>query len=164
MIERLAKWGAAAENTVLVILLVTMMVLATSQIVLRNFFGAGFVWADELLRLMVLWLALAGSVAAARADKQISINVLSRFLPARGKAVMRVVANLFTAVVCGLLAYHSGRFLAASFEYEDQLLGGMPAWWFQVVMPVAFGLMCWRYVVFVVISVRDVVRGGEQEC
>ena len=37
-----------------------MIVLAFGQIVLREVFETGFVWADELIKLMVLWLAMVG--------------------------------------------------------------------------------------------------------
>ncbi|MEM7612219.1 MAG: TRAP transporter small permease [Pseudomonadota bacterium] len=158
LIRKLARWGKAGEDAALVLLLGAMILLASSQIVMRNMFDSGFIWADESLRLMVLWLALAGSVAASRADKHISINVLSRFLPATGQLLARVVTNLFTTGVCGLLAYHSWRFVAESREYEDTLLGGQPAWWFQVVLPVAFALMCWRYLCFLLADSYRLVR------
>ncbi|MEL6870561.1 MAG: TRAP transporter small permease subunit [Pseudomonadota bacterium] len=145
MLARLARWGKAAEDTVLVLLLSAMIALATSQIVMRNLFDSGLIWADEALRLMVLWLALAGAVAAARADKHISIDVLSRFLPPIGFRLARTVTHLFTAGVCGAIAWHAWRFVASSREYEDTLLGDQPAWIFQVVLPVAFALMAWRY-------------------
>ncbi|MEO0576101.1 MAG: TRAP transporter small permease [Pseudomonadota bacterium] len=155
MLDRLARWGKAAEDTVLVLLLGAMILLATSQIIMRNMFGSGLIWADEALRLMVLWLALAGAVAAARADKHISIDVLSRFLPELGNRIARTMTHIFTAAVCGLVAYHAWRFVASSREFEDTLLGGQPAWWFQIVMPVAFALMSWRYVC---LSVSELIR------
>ena len=154
--QRLARWGKAAEDAVLVILLGAMIVLAVTQIVLRNGFDGGFIWADETLKLMVLWLALAGSVAAARADKHLAINVLARALPPRGQSAARFITNGVTAAICALLAWHSWRFVSQSIEFEDTLVGGLPAWWFQIVLPVAFALMSWRYVVF---AVQDVVAG-----
>ncbi|MEO1595112.1 MAG: TRAP transporter small permease [Pseudomonadota bacterium] len=153
---RLSRWGKAAEDAVLVILLGAMILLAVAQIVMRNGFGGGFIWADETLRLMVLWLALAGSVAAARADKHLAINVLARALPPRGQSAARFITNAFTSGICGLLAWHAWRFLQQSFEFEDTLVGGLPAWWFQVVLPVGFALMCWRYFVF---ALEDIVAG-----
>lgn len=153
MLKKLARLGALAEDTALVLLLGAMVVLASSQIILRNGFGEGFVWADESLRLMVLWLALVGSIAASRADKHISINVLARFLPPTGQVIARIVTNAFTAVVCMLVGYFALQFVMQSREFEDELLGGLPAWWFQWIMPVAFFLMGWRYFCFFVVDV-----------
>jgi TRAP-type C4-dicarboxylate transport system permease small subunit len=158
VLERLARWGKAAEDAVLVLLLSAMIALAFGQIVLRNFFDSGVIWGDEALRLMVLWVALAGAVAASRADKHIAIDVLSRFLPPVGQRVARIITNSFTAAVCAVVAWHAMQFVMQAFEYEDELLGGLPAWWFQSVMPVAFALMSWRYFVFVVVDLFGSAR------
>ena len=158
MLERLARWGKAAEDAVLALLLGAMIALACAQIVMRNFLDSGLIWGDEALRLMVLWLALAGAIAASRANKHIAIDVLSRFLPPLGQRVSRIVTNTFTAAVCAFVAWHAGQFVLQAYQYEDELLGGLPAWWFQVIMPIAFALMSWRYAVFVVVDVFKPTR------
>lgn len=160
LIGRLEKVGQLLEDTVLVILLTSMIVLASAQIVLRNGFDTGFIWADELLRIMVLWLALAGAVAASRADRQINIDVLSRYVGERARLLVAAVVDLFTAFVCGALAWFSARFVMDAREFEDTLLGGLPAWWFEIVLPVGFALMCWRYLTFTASRTVRFFRGG----
>jgi TRAP-type C4-dicarboxylate transport system permease small subunit len=61
-----------------------MISLAFAQIVLRNGFDGGIVWADSLLRIMVLWIALIGAVVASRDQRHINIDLISRFLPPLG--------------------------------------------------------------------------------
>ena len=75
-LDRLERWGTAAEDTVLVLLLTSMILLAVGQIVLRIFFSIGFVWADELISLTVLWIAIVASVSAARSDRHLRIDAL----------------------------------------------------------------------------------------
>jgi TRAP-type C4-dicarboxylate transport system permease small subunit len=53
----------------LVLLLLAMISLAFAQIVLRNGFDGGIIWADSLLRIMVLWIALIGAVVASQGSK-----------------------------------------------------------------------------------------------
>ena len=130
-----------------------MILLAASQIVLRNFFGFGFIWADELLRMLVLWIAVAGAVAASRTDKHINIAVLDRFLPDNIKTVMKIVVDVFTAVICAVITWYSIQFVLTSREYEDVLLGNVPAWILQLVLPIGFGLISWRYLVFTIQAV-----------
>ena len=77
-LERLERFGRVAEDALLVLILSSMILLAAGQIVLRNVLDIGFIWGDEALRLMVLWLAVAGAVAASRTDKHINIDVLDR--------------------------------------------------------------------------------------
>jgi TRAP-type C4-dicarboxylate transport system permease small subunit len=124
-----------------------MIVLASGQIVLRNVFSIGIAWADGLIRLGILWLALLGAVAASRDRKHISIDVVTRLLPPPLQLVAAVVRDLFTATVCGLLAWYSWVFVSDSREFGDVLLDNWPAWWFQIVMPVGFALIAYRYLV-----------------
>lgn len=155
LLARLDAFGRAAEDAVLVVILTGMILLAAGQIVLRNFFDIGFFWTDEMLRLLVLWLAVAGAVAASRKNRHISIAVLDRFLPKTAKAAVDVVLHLFTAGICGLVTWHSLAFVRTSHEFGDVLLGSVPAWIPQAVLPLGFGLITYRYLLF---AVRGVVR------
>lgn len=148
--SRLEKMGRAGEDAVLVIVLGGMILLAAAQIVMRNVFNFGFIWSDELLRMLVLWLALAGAVAASRTDKHINVAVLDRFLPAKVKSAVKIVIHLFTAGVCGVVTWHSVLFVQTSREFGDILMGSVPAWWPQLILPVGFGLICYRYTLFVI--------------
>jgi len=159
VLGKLERAGKALEDAVLVILLTGMILLAASQIVLRNFFDLGFFWTDEMLRLLVLWLAMAGAVAASRKDRHISIAVLDRFLPEKVQAAVKIVLDLFTAGICGLIAWHALAFVRSSHEFGDVLLGGVPAWIPQAVLPLGFGLIAWRYALFVVRGVARFPRG-----
>jgi TRAP-type C4-dicarboxylate transport system permease small subunit len=156
--RRLEAAGRMAEDAVLVVILSGMIVLASGQIVLRNFFDIGFIWSDEALRLMVLWLAVAGAVAASRNDKHINVEVLDRFLPGRVKTLKDILIHAFTAGICGIIAWHSYLFVRMSHEFGDVLLGGIPAWLLQAILPVGFGLIAYRYTLFVARDLRRLLR------
>lgn len=145
LLERLERWGTAAENASLVLLLSTLILLAVGQIVLRIFFDSGMVWADELLRIIVLWIALIGSVAAARSKRHLKIDILSHFAPQRYRRVPGIIVDGFTALVCGLLAWNSVRFLQVTVDMEDTVLVNTPSWIAHSILPVAFFLMCYRF-------------------
>ena len=148
ILRRLEKAGKTFEDALLVLILSAMILLAAMQILLRNLFDFGFIWTDELLRLSVLWLAVAGAVAASRDDRHISIAVLDRFLPDTVQKLSRIVLDLFTATVCALLAWHGAAFMLTSREFGDTLLGNFPAWILQAIIPVGFALISWRYLLF----------------
>jgi TRAP-type C4-dicarboxylate transport system permease small subunit len=156
--RRLETAGRLAEDAVLVVILSGMIVLAAGQIVLRNFFDIGFIWSDEALRLMVLWIAVAGAVAASRNDKHINVEVLDRFLPGRVKTLKNLLIHGFTAGICGIVSWHSFLFVRMSHEYGDVLLGGIPAWLLQAILPVGFGLIAYRYTLFVARDLRQLSR------
>jgi TRAP-type C4-dicarboxylate transport system permease small subunit len=150
VLNKLEKAGTYAEDALLLVILISMIVLAGIQIFLRNFFDTGFFWGDELLRIMVLWLTIAGALAASRMDKHISIAVLDRFLPHKTQTITKVVIDLFTASICALFAWHSARFVMSSYEFGDMLMRNIPAWILQSIMPIGFALMAYRHVVLAI--------------
>jgi TRAP-type C4-dicarboxylate transport system permease small subunit len=148
--NRLEKAGAYAEDALILIILISMILLAGAQIFLRNIFDSGLFWGDEMLRLMVLWLTMAGGLAASRMDRHISIAVLNRFLPRPVQLFTKVIIDLFTAFICALFAWHSARFVMSSYEFGDLLMRTVPAWTLQVILPVGFTLMSFRHLLLAI--------------
>jgi TRAP-type C4-dicarboxylate transport system permease small subunit len=145
LLELAGRAGRWLENALLVILFAALMLLATSQIVLRDVFSTALLWSDGAVRLLVLWLAVVGAVAASRDHKHIAIDLAGRLLPARLERPVGLAVALFTAVVTGSLAWFSWRFVSDSREFGDTLLGNWPAWILQLILPIGFALISYRY-------------------
>lgn len=141
----LERFGRAAENTVLVLLLTAMIVLAVGQIALREIFDTGIIWADEFIKLLVLWIAMLGSIAASRDDRHLRIDVLSHLLSEKMISVTRFVVELFAAIICGVVAWSAYRWLQIELEYQDTVLIEFPAWLAHAILPLAFFLMAYRF-------------------
>lgn len=144
-LQRADTFGRWFENVLLTALLAGLILLAGAQILLRDAFSVGLSWADGTIRLAVLWLALLGAVAAARDRKHIAINLADRVLPAALRGPARAVADGFTAIVSGYLAWYSLAFVLDSRRFGDVLLNDWPAWIFQAILPLAFASICYRY-------------------
>jgi len=142
---RAERLGRLAENVMLGSVLCAMIALAAAQVLMRAAFGGGVGWADEALRLLVLWATMLGAVAASRDNVHLRIDLLSRFLPAAWRRATAVAVDLFAAGVSAVLAWQSWRFVAESRDFGDQVLGVLPAWAFQAVLPAAFVLITYRY-------------------
>jgi len=153
--------GRLLENILLTTLLLAMIGLAVTQILLR-WGGAGSLpWGDEAIRLMVLWIAMVAGIAAAREDRHITIDVLSRFLTQRWQAIVAVVVDLFAAMVCLALAWYGWVMIRFAIEDGEVLLGGLPAWAFQGIIPVAFLLMGYRYLLWFARRLKQAITGQE---
>ena len=146
-LDRGLRWF---EDGLLVGLLGAMILLAATQIVQRNVFATGFIWSDQALRLMVLWVALLGAVSASRDDHHIRIDLLTRYLPAVGRRAARIVTDLFTVTVCGLVSWSAYGLVEIEREFGSQVLGGAPAWIAMLILPLGFGLIALRYFVLLV--------------
>ena len=122
------------------------MLLAVGQIAMRVFFSFGFVWADELVKLLVLWIALVASIAASRSDRHLRIDVLSHFVAAKYARFPRVIVDAFAAAICGILAWQSWRYVQLTIEFEDTVLVDLPAWVAYGLLPLSCALMCYRFI------------------
>ena len=142
---RLAGLLAWLEDAVLVLLLSLMVVLAGGQILLRNGLDAGLVWADPLLRVLVLWVGLVGAMAAARADRHITVDVLSRLLSPRARRYTRALTDVCTAAVCAVLAWHAARLVVTEYQGGAIAFADVPAWVCELILPLGFGVMGLRY-------------------
>lgn len=145
VLAQLERFGRAAENTVLVLLLTAMIVLAVGQIVLREIFETGLIWVDEFVKLLVLWVAMLGSIAASRDDRHLRIDVLSHLLSTKMISLTRLVVEIFAAVICGVVAWNAYRWVQLELEYRDTVLIDIPAWLAHAILPVAFLLMTYRF-------------------
>lgn len=145
LLKRANRLILLLEDGLIVCLLSAMILLAAAQILLRNLFDTGLFWADPALRMLVLWLTLLGAIVATREDRHIRIDLLSRFLHARGKAVVQGINDLFSAFVCGLISWHAARFVYHEWQDGVSLFGGLPAWLGEIIIPIGFGIMALRF-------------------
>lgn len=145
-VARALRALSAIEDSLLVIILVALIVMAGTQIFLRNVFGVGIVDMDSLTRLMVLWLAMFGAVVASRKKKHINVDVLSPRLPKKARAVVAIGIDLFTAGICIALAVFSSNLLVIEWESGATVFASVPSWLAVAILPVSFSLIFFHYI------------------
>jgi TRAP-type C4-dicarboxylate transport system permease small subunit len=149
------------EDALLALVLGAMVVLAPLQILLRSAFDAGISWGDPMLRVLVLWIGMLGAVAASRDERHITIDVVSRILPERGRELAGALTSLFAGGVSAIVAWHAARFVASELEYGTIAFAGIPAWLLESVIPFAFAAIATRFLLRSGVHVAAAFRGGE---
>ncbi len=136
---------AKIEKVLLTFLLSLMILVGFAQVILRNFFDTGFLWADPFLRYTVLWLAFIGASLATREDRHINIDVLTRLLTPKLKKLSSILTNLFALTVCVILLIASVNFIKIEIEFPQDAFLGLKNWQVETVIPIGFGLMSFRF-------------------
>jgi TRAP-type C4-dicarboxylate transport system permease small subunit len=154
-LRRLDHVIATAETILLVALLGTMILLDFVQVILRNFFSSGILWADTFLRQMVLWVAFLGASLAVQERKHINIDVLTRFMPDHGKRIAHIATDLFAALVCFAFFKASLAFISSEIANSTILLLNIPTWYFELIIPVGYGMLAFR---FLIKTIDDVLK------
>ena len=139
--------GRRIETALMSVLLLAIVALSALQILLRNVFSYSLYWADDVIRIGVLWLAVVGAVAASRESKHLAIGLVARYFPNVWHRPSAIIAGTFACAISAVLSWHSGRFVLDTFRFGDTLLGDFPAWPFQLVMPIGFAVMSYHFFV-----------------
>ncbi|MFQ5512667.1 MAG: TRAP transporter small permease [Candidatus Krumholzibacteriia bacterium] len=142
--KRAFRWAACAEMAFITMLLAALIVFGCLQIVLRNFLHRGIIWADPLMRHIVLWLGCAGGVMATSRIRHISIDVLTRVLPERLHGFRDKVVYLATAVAASVLGMATLKLVIDEKAFGDKAFLNVDVWLMQSVLPVAFFLISYR--------------------
>ena len=109
-------------------------------------FGAHVPAGADYLRQVVLWLAFLGGLVATRERRHLTLSTAELFAATgRVRRVGRVLAAAVSAATVGVLTYAAVGLVLANREEGRVLLGGMPVWVLELVMPIALGVMALRF-------------------
>jgi TRAP-type C4-dicarboxylate transport system permease small subunit len=158
LLSRLEQLFVRIETTVLVLTLSVMVILAFTQVVLRNVFDTGLLWGDTIVRHLVLWVGFTGAALAACDDRHISIDALSRFLSERLRHSAKVLTSLFAVAVCLLLADASITLFKDEMEFGGELVLGLPSWVGVMILPPGYLFIAFHFLVRAVQNALLVAR------
>ncbi len=146
------------EDSILIGVLSSMLLMAVLQIFLRNFFSSGIVWGDAFVRVLVLWVGLLGAMIATRNNNHINIDILSRFLPKKSKTISQFIVQLFAAFVCAVMTWLSLKFVLMEMGFGMNAFASVPAWVCEAIIPIAFAVICFRYCILSTTSFLNLIR------
>lgn len=130
------------EAAVAIGALALMLAIPLLEIVLRPLLGQGIEAAPVLVQHLGLVLAMAGAVLAERNGHLTSLGAgfAASRQPLR-RAVAKVLAQGGAALLCGMLAAASARFVESEMAAPRALAYGIPGWAIQLAMPAGFALL-----------------------
>lgn len=145
VLSKLHQFLLKIEAIMTIGLLLSMMLIATVQIVMRNLFDSGLLWAESYIRVAVLWLALFGAMLASRHHKHLAIDALIPRLSPPVQYWLKRFNDLFSAVICFIISYHSSFFIYSDYQEGSIAFATVPSWLCEVIIPIAFALIGYRY-------------------
>jgi len=138
------RFTGVVEVAIISVLLLSLIFFGCLQIVLRNFFQSGLIWADPLMRHIVLWLGCLGGVLATARLRHINIDIFTRILPERMRPIRDRIVYLATAVAASVLGLAAAKLVADEKEFGDTAFLGIGVWVLQLILPIAFFLITYR--------------------
>jgi TRAP-type C4-dicarboxylate transport system permease small subunit len=99
-LEQIVEWLMALA-------LFVMVVLVFGNVVLRYAFDSGIAWAEEVARLMFVWLIFLGAILALRHHAHIGVEMLQARLPRKARLACAVLSHLLMLYALWLFLYGS---------------------------------------------------------
>ena len=133
------------ETFLLVATFLIVLIIAVTQILLRNFFDTGIVWADTFLRISVLWLGMMGALVASRNNNHIAMNLGQKYLSDKNLIMVKIIIYFFTALVCFIISWYGLNLVQMEYEEAGIAFANIPIWYTVSIIPIAFLIIALRY-------------------
>ncbi|MBM3266285.1 MAG: TRAP transporter small permease [Candidatus Sericytochromatia bacterium] len=140
-----------AERAVLILLVFAMILLGSYQVIMRELFDKGLPWADPLLRHLVLVTGMVGAMVATEAGRHLNMDALARVMPEGARRWVDVIVNLVSGATCVYLTVLAVQFVRDEMTAQGhEIAFGLQAWQVQIIFPISFGVMAFRFLLFFV--------------
>ena len=151
MWRKLRKGFYLLEDSVLIALVLSMVVLSFSQLVMRNLSMSGMAWSDAALRVNVLWLAMFGALRASRLQSHISIDLVTRYVSQNAQKIIHFLVSVACFAISMVAAWYSYQFVLL--EKEDGMIAflNVPVWFTEAIIPFAFSVIGLRFLAYALI-------------
>lgn len=140
--RNLLRTFQSCEEFIIVSSFVIMVIATFSQVVNRNFVGAGISWLEEISRYCMIYMALLATELGLRDGTQISVTAFTDKLPPRARLVLKMVSQVVVIVFSGVVFATSLVLLEKQIAYGARSAGlDMPMYIPYFALPLSFGLI-----------------------
>jgi len=125
---RLTKWVTHGLEIIIVACLALMAILVFGNVVLRYVFDSGIAVAEELARLLFVWLIFLGAILASRQHAHIGFDTLVKSLPRGWKKAMIALSGSLMLGACVIFIIGGWKQTLINLDNSYPVLGISYAW------------------------------------
>lgn len=118
------RWITLAMEHLIATLLVALIVSVSANVIGRSLLNRSLPWADELARMLFIWLVFVGAAAAFSRYEHIAVDFLVRRLRPRAAHALYLLQHLIIAGLMGVILW--GGYLVMSRSTGRTALLGVP--------------------------------------
>lgn len=154
-IDRLMQPVENAANFIAAIAIFLLMVLGTTQIVLRSVFNSPIAGYIDLVELSMAGMAFLGAAYCQRLGAHIRMEMLVARLRGRWLWGSEILGTLVAVFIISVLVYYSWGHFMRSYELGDSTIDAeYPVWPSKLLVPIAFTFWLIRLLIQLAGSVR----------
>ena len=139
-------------------LLILMSLTTISNVLARYLFNNPLAWAEEFSRYAFIWVVFLGAVVCTKQGRHIVIDGLVLALPARPRAIVKVLVDALTLGMMAVLVYYG--WILTAFTTQPTSTLKVPLSVVYVVVPLSALLIALRSLGGFANHLRLAVKGG----
>ncbi len=128
------------EITTCILLLAVMSLIVIVQVFSRYLFNYSFVWAEELVRYLMIWMVMIGAALVQSKNDHIRIDFIPMVAGPRGSRVMETGFRLFTLIFLFILVWKGVKIACFNRAFETSGLR-ITMFWPTLALPLGALLM-----------------------
>ncbi len=145
--ETINNFFARIEKIFLVIGVSVMILVVFFDIILRELFDGGFIWAKELAAFLMIWVGFVGASLAAKENKHIVVGIPEKLFPKKVLPYVSLFASVIIFTVTILIAYLGFNYVLETKEFgETSLVLNIPLWIVQIIIPASLVIIAFRFI------------------
>lgn len=118
------RWLTVTMEHVIATILVALIISVSANVIGRSMFNHSLPWADELARMLFIWLIFVGAAAAFARYEHIAVDFLVRRLQPRAAYALFMLQHLIIASLMGIMVW--GGYLVMSRSTGRTAILGVP--------------------------------------
>lgn len=118
------RWVTLAMEHLIATLLVMLIISVSANVIGRSFLNHSLPWADELARMLFIWLIFVGAAAAFARYEHIAVDFLVRRLQPRAAHALFLIQHLIITVLMAVMLW--GGYVVMSRSTGRTALLGVP--------------------------------------
>ncbi len=154
------------EESVIALLLASMVLVTFSQVVARYVFNSGAVWALELTTYLFAWLVLFGMSYGVKTGAHLGVDAFVKLFSKPGQRVLTLIAAA-CCIAYGVILLvgaweYIGKIYKFGIEAEDLPI---PRWIPYSILPIGLALLIIRFVeatYHIIIGKRETLSAGHE--
>jgi len=162
---------ARVEGWLIILFLGLMVSLTFIQVMLRGLFTHAHIqwantimghvdWTEPMVRLFVLWLTFLGASLLTGENKHIKIDLMSTLLPKRWQPYRELILSIFCVIIMAFMVKASLGYIKLEMEFGGELFLAIPTWVGQLILPVGFSLILFRFFLQGIDQAKVLFKGG----
>lgn len=130
------------------LILFGMVILVTADILLRNLFVGGFVWANEVSEYALYMMTLLTGPWLLRRGQHVRLDLVLGAVPRRFAWLMEAAGDILGFLVCLVMIYFGVLMTAEAWRLGSLTIKNLvfPEWWLLAPMPAIFILLAIEFV------------------